>query len=83
MKLHWNVVPLELIVELTEVEVVEQNVTTAAYLEESSKFGVNSMKRQATRILDGVAAVYDLCNFGKKTSHGSANEYVVVQNKNS
>ena len=47
---------LELIVELTEVEVVKQNISTAAYLKESSEFGVNSMKKQVTKILDVIAA---------------------------
>ena len=77
MQLHWNVVPPELIVELTQVEVVEQNITAVAYLEESSEFGVNSMKKQVTRILDGIQpAVYDSGDFGRETSHGIANEYV-------
>ena len=70
MQLHWNVIPLELIVELSEVEVVEQNISTAAYLEESSEFGINRTKKQATTILDGVAAVYDLGDFGRETSQG-------------
>ena len=82
MQLHWNVVPLELIVELTEVEVVQQNIITAAYLEENSELGVNSMKKQVTRILDGVVAVYDLGDFGRETSYGIANEYVLVKDKN-
>ena len=82
MQLHWNVVPPKLIVELTEVEVVKQNITTAAYLEESSEFGVNSMKKQVSRISNGVAAVYDSGDFGREISHGIANKYVLVKNKN-
>ena len=64
------------------MEVVEQNITTAAYLEESSEFRVNGMKKQVTRILNGVAAVYDSGDFGRETSHGITNEYLLVKNKN-
>ena len=83
LQLPWNVVPPELIVELTQVEVVEQNTTAAAYLEESCEFGVNSMKKQVTRILMELQpAVYDSGDFGREISHGIANGYVLVKNKN-
>ena len=56
---------------------MEQNITAAADFEESS------LKNKSLEFwMELQPAVYDSCDFESETSHGIANEYVLVKNKN-
>ena len=59
------------------MEVVELDITAAANFEESS------LKNKSLEFwMELQPAEYDSGDFGSETSHGIANEYVLVKNKN-